>query len=85
MLENVLTALVSSEEPEFLDVKHVCLHVHTANEDGISFYKKHGFEIESTQEEYYKDIRPRSAHFLKKDLAALRETAASDAKAATAK
>ena len=72
MLDNILKTLASSGAPEFADVRYACLHVHTANEDGLSFYKKHGFEVKGTEDEYYKDIQPRSAHFLQCDLARLR-------------
>lgn len=82
MLDNILNELASSEAPEFSDVKHVCLHVHTANKDGMNFYKKHGFEVKDTVEDYYKDIQPRSAHILQRDMSELRAAAEREKSAA---
>lgn len=48
------------------DVKEVVLHVQTNNESALSFYKKMGFRIQRTDEDYYPQLDPSSAHFLVK-------------------
>jgi len=47
-------------------------HVQINNDGAIEFYKKFGFEIVDTKEQYYKRIEPADAHVLQK---ALRRTA----------
>ncbi|XP_020802448.1 probable N-acetyltransferase san [Drosophila serrata] len=51
----------------------IFLHVQINNDGAIEFYKKFGFEIVDTKEQYYKRIEPADAHVLQK---ALRRTAA---------
>lgn len=43
-------------------------HVQVNNEGAIEFYKKFGFEIVETKEQYYKRIEPADAHVLQKNL-----------------
>lgn len=43
-------------------------HVQVNNESAIEFYKKFGFEIVETKEQYYKRIEPAGAHVLEKNL-----------------
>lgn len=46
----------------------VFLHVQINNESAINFYKKFGFDIVETKEQYYKRIEPADAHVLEKRL-----------------
>lgn len=41
-------------------------HVQVNNEGAIDFYKKFGFEIVATKQQYYKRIEPADAHVLQK-------------------
>ncbi|EDW47404.1 GM21284 [Drosophila sechellia] len=43
-------------------------HVQINNNGAIEFYKKFGFEIVDTKEQYYKRIEPADAHVLQKTL-----------------
>ncbi|XP_059621997.1 probable N-acetyltransferase san [Phlebotomus argentipes] len=46
----------------------IFLHVQVNNDGAIEFYKKFGFEIVETKEQYYKRIEPADAHVLQKSL-----------------
>nr|CAG4650514.1 EOG090X0ED2 [Sida crystallina] len=46
----------------------ILLHVQVNNQSAIDFYKKFGFEIVETKEQYYKRIEPADAHVLMKVL-----------------
>lgn len=46
----------------------IFLHVQVNNEDAINFYKKFGFDIVETKEQYYKRIEPADAYVLEKSL-----------------
>ncbi|XP_022225888.1 probable N-acetyltransferase san [Drosophila obscura] len=46
----------------------IFLHVQINNDGAIEFYKKFGFEIVDTKEQYYKRIEPADAHVLQKAL-----------------
>ncbi|RWS04208.1 putative N-acetyltransferase san-like protein [Dinothrombium tinctorium] len=46
----------------------IFLHVQINNESAINFYKKFGFEIVETKQNYYKRIEPADAHVLQKTL-----------------
>lgn len=51
------------------DALHLILfvrHVQVNNQSAIDFYKKFGFEIVETKEQYYKRIEPADAHVLMK-------------------
>lgn len=48
------------------DISKVYLHVQTTNNQGVKFYKKHDFQIVSTENDYYKHIEPRDAFLLSK-------------------
>jgi len=56
------------------NISEVYLHVQTNNEDAINFYKKFGFEITETIQNYYTNITPPDCYVL------TRYTAASTAK-----
>jgi len=44
----------------------IFLHVQINNESAIEFYKKFGFSIVETKQQYYKKIEPADAHVLEK-------------------
>ena len=55
--------------PHAHDVLYLFLinrHVQVNNQSAIDFYKKFGFEIVETKEQYYKRIEPADAHVLMK-------------------
>lgn len=52
-------------------IDNIYLHVQINNTGAIDFYKKFGFEIVDTKEDYYKRIEPSSALVLKKQLGPL--------------
>ena len=47
-------------------IKAIYLHMQTSNEIGLTFYKKFGFHIDQTIENYYENITPPHCHLLKK-------------------
>ncbi len=49
-------------------IEHVCLHVHVLNAAALSFYRKHGFKIETEVYNYYDRniVEPPDAYLLKK-------------------
>jgi ribosomal protein S18 acetylase RimI-like enzyme len=50
------------------EVHEAYLHVQTSRDEAIAFYKKFGFEIVETLENYYKRIDPPHAYVLMKTL-----------------
>lgn len=48
------------------NISEIYLHVQTNNEDAIDFYKKFGFEITDTIQNYYANITPPDCHVLTK-------------------
>eukprot|EP00188_Purpureofilum_apyrenoidigerum_P001205 Plantae.Rhodophyta-Purpureofilum_apyrenoidigerum.ctg16460.p1 GENE.Plantae.Rhodophyta-Purpureofilum_apyrenoidigerum.ctg16460~~Plantae.Rhodophyta-Purpureofilum_apyrenoidigerum.ctg16460.p1 ORF type:complete len:174 (+),score=27.11 Plantae.Rhodophyta-Purpureofilum_apyrenoidigerum.ctg16460:226-747(+) len=51
------------------NVQEIYLHVHTANEEAIQFYKKRGFGVVETIEHYYKrGVEPPNCYLLSKKL-----------------
>lgn len=42
----------------------ILLHVHTANEAALKFYLGAGFRLAETLPNYYRRLRPSSAHLL---------------------
>ncbi|KAI9483607.1 MAG: acyl-CoA N-acyltransferase [Benjaminiella poitrasii] len=50
------------------DISKVYLHVQTSNTIATDFYKKNGFDIVSTEKDYYKNIEPRDAYLLEKTM-----------------
>lgn len=48
------------------NISEIYLHVQTNNEDAISFYKKFGFEITETIQNYYTNITPPDCYVLTK-------------------
>ena len=65
MLEHVLN--IVKEDGNYTSI---FLHVQVNNESAIEFYKKFGFNIVETKEQYYKRIEPADAHVLEKFLKA---------------
>ena len=63
MLEHVLA--IAEKEDNF---DGIFLHVQINNMSAIDFYKRFGFEIVETKEQYYKRIEPADAHVLQKML-----------------
>merc|ERR1712135_6844 len=61
MLEHVLKFVENDG-----DFHSIFLHVQVNNQSAIDFYKKFGFEIVETKEQYYKRIEPSDAHVLMK-------------------
>ncbi|CAH0039069.1 unnamed protein product [Clonostachys solani] len=65
-------------EPE-LNVKYVSAHVWTENEEGLQWYDSRGFKRNANPVKgYYIKLRPDSAWFVKRDLAAIPASAAAD-------
>ncbi|XP_009767869.1 uncharacterized protein [Nicotiana sylvestris] len=50
------------------NIKDIYLHVQTSNEDAINFYKKFGFEVTDTIQNYYTNITPPDCYVLTKFL-----------------
>ena len=46
------------------ELKAIYLHVQVSNETAIGFYKKHGFSVKETKNDYYQKITPADAHIL---------------------
>lgn len=51
------------------NIPEIYLHVQTNNEDAIAFYKKFGFEITDTIQNYYTNITPPDCYVLTKFIA----------------
>jgi len=49
-------------------IKYINLHVQVNNQSALNFYLKHNFENVRTIENYYTDIEPRDAYYLKLQL-----------------
>jgi ribosomal protein S18 acetylase RimI-like enzyme len=47
------------------EIKCICLHVQVSNEIALKFYLKHNFENVKTVENYYTDIEPKDAYYLR--------------------
>eukprot|EP00268_Persea_americana_P010805 TRINITY_DN1441_c0_g1_i2.p1 TRINITY_DN1441_c0_g1~~TRINITY_DN1441_c0_g1_i2.p1 ORF type:complete len:118 (+),score=18.93 TRINITY_DN1441_c0_g1_i2:82-435(+) len=60
LLNHVLDLCLKQNIPE------IYLHVQTNNEDAITFYKKFGFEITDTIQNYYRNITPPDCYVLTK-------------------
>lgn len=48
------------------NLESVYLHVQVNNTSALSFYKRFGFDVVETKEQYYKRIEPADAHVLEK-------------------
>ncbi|KAJ6856470.1 N-alpha-acetyltransferase 50-like [Populus alba x Populus x berolinensis] len=48
------------------NISEIYLHVQTNNEDALNFYKKFGFEIKDTIQNYYTNITPPDCYLLTK-------------------
>ena len=50
------------------NMSEIVLHVQTNNKRAIDFYKRRGFVIEKTEDDYYPQLSPSSAYYLVKRL-----------------
>ena len=50
------------------EIKYINLHVQISNEIALKFYLKHNFDLVKTVENYYTDIEPKDAYYLRIDL-----------------
>ncbi len=68
--DKMLARLIENCSKDETGVKEIYIHVHTGNDAALELYKKHGFAIAETIEEYYQEgvVSPRSAHVLVKKL-----------------
>ena len=46
-------------------IEYINLHVLSSNETALNFYKKNGFEVVKLLEDYYTDVEPKSAYYLR--------------------
>lgn len=60
--------LMVEESMILMNVKHVYLHVHSVNENGLSFYKNNGYVILKCEHNYYKTMTPSKAYMLEKKI-----------------
>ncbi|ORZ14653.1 acyl-CoA N-acyltransferase [Absidia repens] len=65
LLEHILMEAGKEENA----VNSVYLHVQINNDAAVAFYKKHGFEVVRTDKDYYKDVEPKDAFVLEKNIA----------------
>ncbi|KAI8967377.1 acyl-CoA N-acyltransferase [Mycotypha africana] len=56
------------EQAKSSNITQVYLHVQINNTEAVDFYKKNGFDIISTEQDYYKNITPRDAYLLAKNI-----------------
>ena len=47
------------------EISYINLHVQVCNEIALKFYLKNGFENVKTIENYYTDIEPKAAYYLR--------------------
>ncbi|KAG9509031.1 putative N-acetyltransferase san, partial [Fragariocoptes setiger] len=50
------------------NIDNIYLHVQISNTGALEFYKRFGFEIKETKQDYYKRIEPAHAHVLQKQI-----------------
>ena len=50
------------------EIKYINLHVQVSNETAKNFYLRNGFKMEKIVENYYTDVEPRDAFYLKLNL-----------------
>lgn len=65
LLEHILVHAASQTERK---ITSMYLHVQTTNQEALSFYKNHGFEVTDTTASYYKNIDDKDAHVLTKSI-----------------
>lgn len=63
MLEHILNFVTAKG-----NIDNIYLHVQVDNTGAMEFYKKFGFEIIETKEDYYKKIEPSAAHVFQKQI-----------------
>uniref|UniRef100_A0A0N5AVR5 N-terminal methionine N(alpha)-acetyltransferase NatE n=1 Tax=Syphacia muris TaxID=451379 RepID=A0A0N5AVR5_9BILA len=64
LLEHVIS--LCRKDPQ---IENIYLHVQVNNTSALDFYKRFGFDIVDTVEEYYRRIQPNSAYVLVKKIA----------------
>jgi len=60
---HLLTAVTKVAVQEH-GIKEVVAHVWEANQEGLAWYKKRGFQVVSREENYYKRLKPHTAAFV---------------------
>lgn len=50
------------------EISYINLHVQITNKAALNFYLRHGFEQVKIVENYYTDIEPKDAYYLRKQL-----------------
>lgn len=60
----MLTFVIDFAKKSKIPIDEVYLHVQENNQVAIDFYKKFGFEITETLENYYKHITPATAYVI---------------------
>ena len=68
MLGTQLFEEVLKEVKKDKEIKYIYLHIQVGNNTAMEFYKKYGFEISETIQNYYTDIQPSDCHVLKLNL-----------------
>eukprot|EP00871_Galdieria_phlegrea_P004361 jgi/Galph1/4926/GphlegSOOS_G3575.1 len=64
LLQQILELPKSSEK--FNDVTEIYAHVQTSNQEALSFYQKHGFQLGEKISNYYKDLDPPDCYVVRK-------------------
>lgn len=70
-LESVIRQITATTTGEGSGVKSLYCHVWTNNTEGLDWYKKQGFRVDSTIDDYYQKLSPSSAHILRRDIGVL--------------
>lgn len=63
-LANHLLATVANTAVDCYGVTAIMAHVWEANEEGLEWYKKRGFEVVAKEENYYRRLAPKTMAFL---------------------
>lgn len=50
------------------NVRKLKLHVWTTNTTAVKFYEKHGFVVDTTDENYYSNLEPKSAYVIHREI-----------------
>lgn len=70
-LESVIRQVVATTSGEASGIKSLYCHVWTKNTEGLEWYKKQGFRVEQTVENYYMKLSPPDAHILRRNVGVL--------------